>query len=294
MSVTLTTMRYFVEVARCENVTAAAARLYTAQPNLSKSISGLERTLGVELFRRDGRYVRLTDAGKLLYREWSQALEQIDQSILQARKMEQARISSVTIGILEGMSIASGAPERFRELQRRSPDVLVRLERGNLNDIWQKFEAGKYDFIVTSEFHDSPHTVPPSCVRKVLDTCCGVAAINAENPMAGYSALTLPMLREESFVSLSRAYSPEGYAIIREACRQAGFEPRITQEASSIETLMLYVEMGVGAAIMGENNRLAIDSNIRLIPLEDIRFDTAVYWRADSPSPAVRAIISIM
>ncbi len=89
MSFTLTAMRYFVEVARCENVTTAAAQLYTAQPNLSKSISGLERSLGVELLRRDGRYVRLTDAGKLLYREWSQALEQIDRSVLQVQKLEE-------------------------------------------------------------------------------------------------------------------------------------------------------------------------------------------------------------
>ena len=294
MSITLTTMRYFVEVARHQSFTAAATRLYTAQSNLSKTISGLERSLGVELFYRDGRYVRLTDAGKLIYTEWSDALEKIDQSILLARQMEQARYDTVRIGVLEGIGITSGAPERFRELQRRSPGVLVRLERGNLSDIWQKFEDGKYDLIVTSELHNSPHTMPPSCVRRVLDTCCGVAAINTENPMAGYSALTLPMLREESFVSLSRAYSPEGYAIIREACRQSGFEPRITQEASSIETLMLYVEMGIGAAIMGANNRLASNSNIRLIPLEDVRFDTAVYCRSDSPSPAVRAIVDIM
>lgn len=294
MSFTLTAMRYFVEVARCENVTAAAARLYTAQPNLSKSISGLERSLGVELLRRDGRYVRLTDAGKLLYREWSQALEQIDRSVLQVQKLEEARTNGVTIGILEGMNIASGAAERFKELQRLSPGVTIRLERGDLKHIWREFEAGRYDLIVTSELRQFPRAVPPSCVRHVADTCPGVAAINRENPLAGHSALTLSMLREESFVSLSRSYSPEGYAILREACRQAGFEPRVTQEASTFETLILYVEMGVGAAILGENNRLAIDFNIRLIPLKDIRFDTVVYWRAGPLSPAVRTIISLL
>lgn len=294
VSITLTTMRYFVEVARYESFTSAASRLYTAQSNLSKNISGLERSLGVELFFRDGRYVRLTDAGKLIYKEWSAALEKIDQSILHARQMEQERNDTVTIGVLEGMSITPDASERFRELQKRSPGVKIVLERGDLNDIWQKFEAGKYDIIATSELHDSPHTVPPSCVRHVLNTCYGVVAINAGSPMTGHSALTLSMLRDESFVALSLENSPEGYRIIQEACRQAGFEPRITREAASIETLILYVEMGVGAAIMGGNNRLASNSNIRLIPLEDIRFDTAVYWRADPTTSAIQAIKDII
>ena len=294
MSVTLTAMRYFVEVAKRESFTEAAARLYTAQSNLSKTVSGLERSLGVELFCRDGRYVRLTDAGKLLYNEWSQALEQIDRSILQARKLEQTRNNTVTIGVLEGLSIASGAPEMLKELQTRSPGLLVRLERGDLRHIWQEFEAGRYDLIVTSELRQSPHAVPPSCVRHVADTCCGVVAINAENPMAAHSALTLSMLRDESFVSLSRTYSPEGYALIRQACRQAGFEPRVTLEASTFETLMLYVETGAVVAVLSGNNRLISHSNIRLIPLEDFLFDTAVYWRSDPSSPVVRAAKSIV
>lgn len=290
MSVTLTTMRYFVEVARHENFSIAARALYTAQSNLSKSISGLEKTLGVKLFLHEGRYVRLTNAGRFLYGEWSRALETIDCSILHARQMEQARRDVISIGILEGLDVTSGGPEWLEDLHRRSPDATFQLERDGVTEIWKKFDEGKFDMIVTCEFHSSPRALPPSCVRHVLNTQCGVIAINTRNPLAEHSALTLAMLRDESFVVLSQKESPEGYLAVREACRRAGFDLRITREAPSIETLLLYVELGAGAAILNGNSRLTSNPNIRLIPLEDILFDMSVYWHAGPSSPTLRVI----
>ena len=64
---TLSNIRYFVEVARCESITEAADNLYISQPGLSKQIALVENEIGVTLFYRTHRTVKLTPAGRYLY-----------------------------------------------------------------------------------------------------------------------------------------------------------------------------------------------------------------------------------
>ncbi len=63
---TLSNIRYFVEVASCESITEAAEKLYISQPGLSKQIALIEKEIGVALFYRTHRTVRLTPAGRLI------------------------------------------------------------------------------------------------------------------------------------------------------------------------------------------------------------------------------------
>ena len=294
MAITLTTMRYFLEVAKLESFSAAAARLYTAQPNLSKTIAGLERSLGIDLFYREGRYIRLTEPGKLLYTEWSAALDRIDRSILQARQMMQNQRDTVTIGILEGIDISAEAPDHFGRLQRESPSLSFVVERGGFSNIWKKFEDKTYDSILTSELQGMPHAVPPSCHRQVLYSCECVLAINTSNPLADREALPLSMLQGENFILLSEEDSPEGYHTASEISRRAGFFPSKIQTVSSIETMILYVEMGAGISLMAENCRLTSNPNVRFIPLKDILFDTVAYWHPDTLPSSVQATFQAM
>ena len=98
----------------------------------------------------------------------------------------------------------------------------------------------------------------------------------------------------EQFVDESRAagyISPENYLTFVNSIGRAGFEPRIIRETESIETLLLYVETGVGVALLSANTRLTTDPSVRLIPLEDVLFDTVAYWHTDPLRPAVQAMI---
>ena len=294
MNISLTAMRHFVEAAKWENFSQAANHLYTAQPNLSKKIADLERTIGVQLFQRTGKQVRLTEAGRGLYEEWTAALEQIDRSLDRARELEQTQRNTLTMGIMEGISVGEEAPRRLDALREHYPGLQLRLERCGIRPLWQGFQAGRLDMIVTSEVGEGPRPLPPACARHLIGTCRGAIAINVHNPIARHSALTLSMLRNESFIAISQEEAPQGYRAIQEMCRRAGFEPRITRDAASIETLLLYVESGIGISILSENSRLVTDPNVRLIPLEDLQFENVVYWHTDPLRPVVRAVIELI
>ena len=73
-------LEYFMLTAECRNVTEAAERLHMAQPPLSRALKNLEEELGVTLFSRSNRGVRLTDAGRLLYDEAKPLFRQMHQN----------------------------------------------------------------------------------------------------------------------------------------------------------------------------------------------------------------------
>lgn len=294
MSISLNAIRYFVTAAKYENFSKAANELYTAQPNLSKRIAELERTIGVQLFRRTGKQVRLTEAGRLLHQEWAAALDKMDQSLRQARAMQREQDNVLSLGVLEGVNISSLVPRQLQAFQNDHPNVNLRLERCGMHRLWQEFDAGRLDMIVTSEVSGMAPSIPASIVRHVIGTNRGMIAINVRDPMAQRSAVTLSMLREESFIALSQEETPQGYLTLEEACRRVGFEPRIIREAASIETLLLYVEAGIGISLVSGNTRFISNPDIRLIPLDDLFFDDVVYWRINPIHPAVQAAVEFL
>lgn len=294
MNISLNAIRYFVAAAKYENFSKAANELYTAQPNLSKRIAELERAIGVQLFQRIGKQVRLTEAGRLLQQEWTDALDKIDQSLCQAQALQQDQDNVLSLGVLEGVNIPSLVPQRLEEFQSHCPHVVLRLERCGIHRLWQEFDAGRLDMIVTSEASGMGPAIPSSLVRHVMSTSRGAIAISVRNPLAEYDNLSLSMLRDESFIALSQEETPQGYRTLQEVCRRAGFEPRVTRETASIETLLLYVEVGVGISLISENSRFVSDPNVRLIPLDDLFFDDVIYWRTNPIRPAVRMAVEFL
>ena len=294
VSISLNAIRYFITAAKYENFSRAANELYTAQPNLSKRIAELERTIDVRLFRRTGRQVRLTEAGRHLYQEWAAALDKIDQSLRQAQSMQQEHDNVLSLGVLEGVNIPSLVPQQLQAFQTDHPDVILRLERCGMHRLWQEFDAGRLDMIVSSEVSGMGPPVPSSIVRHIIGTNRGMIAINVRAPMARHDTVTLSMLREESFIALSQEETPQGYLTLEEACRKVGFEPRITREAASIETLLLYVEAGIGISLVSGNSRFISNPNIRLVPVDDLFFDDVIYWRTNPIHPAVQAAVEFL
>src|SRR5262245_12938668 len=106
--------------------TKAAEALHVAQPSLSQGIGTLERELGVALFDRLGRSVRLTAAGRALLPAARQALRDVEtarEAVAAVRGVERGRVDLVSIPTLGVAPVA----EYVGAFRRRHPDVTVRL-----------------------------------------------------------------------------------------------------------------------------------------------------------------------
>ena len=139
----LRTLRYFLAVAREENITRAAALLHLTQPTLSRQLMQLEEELGVELFRRSQHRIILTEAGMLLRRR---AQEIVELSEKTQRELRPAEELSGSIAIGSGDLQAMGyLAERLTAFQRRHPRISYELYSGNSEEIQERIEQGLLD-----------------------------------------------------------------------------------------------------------------------------------------------------
>ena len=140
----LRVLRYFLAVAREENITKAAELLHVTQPTLSRQLAELEDELGVTLFDRKSHKIRLTQDGLLLQRSAQEIVELADKT--KAQFIQEEVISgTISFGCGELMSM-SKLSTIMAEFKRQYPLVHFDIESGNADHIKYKLEKGLLDF----------------------------------------------------------------------------------------------------------------------------------------------------
>lgn len=141
----LRVLRYFIEVARTQNITAAAERLHITQPTLSKQLMDLEDELGAKLFERGKRRTTLTEDGMLLFQRAKEivALADLTESAFRSTDERIAGDIAIGCGETEGMRLLV---EAMKEMRAAHPGVTFRLSSGNFEDISDRLDGGLVDF----------------------------------------------------------------------------------------------------------------------------------------------------
>lgn len=146
----LRTLRYFLAVAREENMTEAANVLHVTQPTLSRQIADLERELGVELFERTNRSCVLTGDGMRLRQRAEEILSLVDQTEMEMMDRELGITGNIRIGAGETMSMRT-VLDVFAGLRRDHPDVTIELYTGNADAVEERLERGLLDVALLLE-----------------------------------------------------------------------------------------------------------------------------------------------
>ncbi len=141
----LRTLRYFLAVAREENMTEAANVLHVTQPTLSRQIADLERELGVTLFERTNRSCVLTGEGMRLRQRAEEILSLVEQTESELADGDGALAGTIRIGAGETQAMRL-VLSTFAELRRDHPGVSVELYTGNADAVEERLERGLLDF----------------------------------------------------------------------------------------------------------------------------------------------------
>lgn len=285
---TLMNLRYFVEAARCGSFTEAARNLYVSQPGLSKQIALVEKEVGVPLFERANRSVKLTPAGEYLFEQLSDILAATDHVIERARAIGLGLTGSLSIGCLEGHD----RPPQFDNLVAQFPDLDLYIEKNSFSNLRSGLLSGRYDLIVTLSFETDTLSNIDS---RTLRAMCGAVAINRQNPKAKIPNLTLCDLKDEDFVSISEEESPGGLSLLIKQCEACGFTPRIVRQFSSQESLMLAVETGLGVSILENYAMLFKSDTVRIVTLPESDFShLCAIWLHQNSNAAIRTVVNAL
>lgn len=224
-------------IARLGTFGAAAERLKTTQPAISARVRELENHLGTRLFRREGRTMTLTPAGRQLVRD-SEPLMARFQGILQGRPGGDDAYGIVRIGAGE-IAAASCLPRFVAGLQQEMPHVSLEIEIALTADLIQKILTGRTDLVFGAGriAHPALRTTPIGTVDLLL--LASPAIVNAI--ASGVSAEHFPIW------SLSN-HSPL-YQIMKAAIDTSGMTARSVHLCNNARMMIEIVTAGGGIGI---------------------------------------------
>ena len=232
----------FVAVARLEHVTRAAHELGVPQSTLSRSLTRLERELGVALFARHGRALSLTPAGRTFLASAERALAAVEGAAESVRTDADPATGKVAFGFLHTLGWET-VPSLLRDFRAEHPRVRFSLVQTYGDAMLERLRAGELDLCLTS-----PLPAAPDLVSRRLDEQRLRLVVPDDHPLARRRRVRLAEAAGESFVTLERGYGMR--RILDDLCTQAGFRPRIAFEGEESETIRGLVAAGLGAALL--------------------------------------------
>ena len=221
----------------------AAEQLNITQPVLSDQIRRLETLLGVQLLYRTKRVVQLTEPGSIFLADAQRLLNQAETAIATVQRAAQGKLGKLSIGYT-GPALYTVLPEILRQFRDRYPDIELTLRELCTPDQ----EAG----LLADELHIGflhPPIESPLQQREVLSESM-VVALPDSHPLASKPDISIQDLSNESFILFPQAVGPKLYGEIMTLCAQAGFSPKVVQEATPQPTMIGLVAAGIGIAFV--------------------------------------------
>ncbi len=236
--------RQFLAVAEDLHFGRAAARLHMTQPPLTQAIAHLEQLLGVRLFDRTKRSVRLTEAGAALVPEVRALLARASGLPAQAQEAARGTAGRLRLAFVStvGFTLLPPWVRAFRSLH---PQVRMELTEATGDVQLQALERGDIDagFLL-----HSPGFAPPGLPRLAITQEPLVLAIPDQHPLAAGRAPTLPRVLGEPLVIFPRRILPSLHDAVFGLYHAAGREPQVAQEAIQMQTIVNLVSAGLGLA----------------------------------------------
>ena len=238
-------LRQFVALAETLNFHRAAEQLHMAQPPLSVSFRKLEDELGTALILRGARGLSLTPAGEAALIAARQTLVHADRVHRVVRETIAGGRGELRLGFV-GSAVYHLLPSLLRAFRAEFSQIEITLQESRTAELLKAIDAGSIDAaIVRTPLLQETAAVVSPLVRDHLDL-----AVAHESPFARRKRVHLGELRDQPFVVYGRDSVPSMYAITMLACQQAGFVPRVVQEAGQSQTIICLVESQLGVALV--------------------------------------------
>lgn len=237
----------FVAVVEESNISRAAVRLNMQQPPLTRIIKSLEQDLDTILLKRLPRGVEMTEAGKALYQEALSILAHAQAIPKRVHNIAQGLEGQLNIGFTNSVSLHSFLPMLLRNFRERFPAVSIQLEEDGSSALIDSIINGKNDIVFLRKH--APIGFELTNLH-VLDEPLVVALPN-NHPLANdQSAIKLTDLESYDFVLYRRLAGQDLFDNIMASCYQAGFSPRIVQEAPRLTSCLNLIAAGIGLSIV--------------------------------------------
>ena len=241
-------LRYFVAVAEERNFTRAAERLNMTQPPLSRQIQQIEDTVGLALFERAARPLKLTEAGRVFYAQAKRLLEESDELLPLTRRLAQLA-ERIVIGFVPS-TLYGPLPDVIRAFREAAPLIQISLIEMFTIEQLSALKGGRIDVGFGRLRFDEAQLAREVLVEEPL-----IAALPAGHALADVKQLTLDALSKETLIIYPSTPRPSYADQQLSAFRDHAVEPAAIHEVRELQTALGLVAAQVGVCLVPESVR---------------------------------------
>lgn len=272
----------------------AAARLHVSQPPLSRQIRQLEEEIGVELFERTSRSVRITPAGDAFRREAKEMLARKDAAVSAARNAAAQNAGSVDIGFV-GASTYSFLPRLAEMLNDRLPWLTMRFHEATSVAQMEALMLDRLDIGLMRPVDGVETFESITVLRETL-----AVAMPIGHRLAKHRRFEIALLDNEPIIGFSPE-APYLRGLLSDVFRQGRVCPRIVQEFAQSQAVLSLVSAGFGLAVLPAGTANASFDNVAFRPLriddrreKDYGVELLAVWKAETRNAARLSVIELL
>ena len=286
-------LRQFVAVAETLHFGRAAQALAMSQPPLSRAIRGLEQELGVELFERSTKKVLLSAAGRALLPEARAVLAASTRLVQAAQGVNAGERGELKLAFVSIVDY-SFLPDLLRRFTAGHPRVRIHLREATSDLQLVELRSGRIDAGILLGPLPPVETTETLAYRRLASERL-VLALPIEHALAKKAGpAALAKFAGDSFINIPRHVAPRLHDSIMGSCADAGFSPRVAQEAIQMQTIISLVSAGMGIALVPESIMTLKRGGVtyRMLRGACPVLDVGLAWRRDNPSAVLARFVA--
>lgn len=286
-------LRVLHAVSATGSVSGAADTLHVTTSAVSQQLARLEREVGQQLVERQGRGIRLTDAGSVLAEHAGRLLDEVERVEADLAGRQGAVAGTLTVAAFA--TAARGlVPPAMRALRATHPELSVRLAELEPTDAIPALRRGDVDVAIVQDWPEAPLDLPDGLARRALLDDRFDAVLPIDHPCATRKSVSMAELAGEQWISW--AGGQICYDWLRQSLYSNGIRPDIAHTASEHSTQLALVAAGMGVALIPRLGREPVPDTVRIIEVHPaIARQVYALWRASSARrPAINEVVGTL
>lgn len=283
-------IKYFLAVAEVLHFRKAAENLFISQPGLSRQIKEMENQLGVKLFERHNRQVKLTHVGLYLKNELSKNLKSLDTILNHAKLLDEGKDGKLNFGYV-GSAMQQIIPKLLLKFTKNHPNVLFSLKEMDNQKQIEGLLSQDID-IGFVRLERIPRGLNSHAILK--EPFCLVLPKN--HPIDVLNFKSISQLKNESFILFDPEYSTSYYEKVMGIFDDNKFTPLVSHITIHAGSIYKLVENNFGISIVPKSLITENNSKIKFIELNKIpqRTTLSAIWNTDNRNPILEKVITLL
>ncbi|MDR3296102.1 MAG: LysR family transcriptional regulator [Clostridiales Family XIII bacterium] len=288
---TINQLDYFLTLARTLNYTKASKLLHLTQPHLSKTIVALEQEIGVRLFVRNKRDVRMTPAGEVFYQETAPLFQSYNEAVTKTKEAYEGFYGMLNVGFL-GTAMIHLMPKIVNRFKLDFPNISLNLLDYTYSTLQEALLEDRLDVAILPD-RELNNVRGLEKKYMIADDMC--VAVNQKHPFADREFVELYDFKDEGFIIMDPKVSVRDHNLVTSICLEQDFLPRIVHESNTLSNLLMMVECGIGVSILAKHMSHFATENVKFIRILGYEnyFKLVCAWHKDK-NPCVEQFVAVV